>query len=171
MSGADILILFVVLASALVGLMRGFVREAVSLVFWIVGLYAAWSYGSRVEPYLGGYLASPALRPWIARLIVLVAVVFAGHLVGHFLGLIMRSVGLGMPDRLLGLMFGALRGSVLVALVVIGGQLVHLNTESWWHRSTLIPYGEKLGDWFKTMAGENGNAWPKHRRRTAVDVN
>ena len=68
MTGADVLIVLVLLISTLLGLMRGFVRELVALLFWIVGVWAAWTFGSIVEPYLGGLLAGPQVRPWAGRL-------------------------------------------------------------------------------------------------------
>lgn len=171
MTVADIVILLVVLISTVMGLIRGFVREAVSLVFWIAGVYAAWAFGPRIEPYLGGYLAAPAVRPWVARLIVLIAVVVLGALVAILVGWVMRSAGLGLVDRMIGLMFGALRGLVLVGLIVIGGELLHLNDETWWARSRLIPYGEKLGGLIKAVVGESGEPGAKHPQLTGVDGN
>ncbi len=170
MNAADIVIAVVVLASTVSGLIRGFVREAVSLVFLIVGLYCAWFFGPNVEPHLGGYLALPAVRPWIARLLVFAAVLLAGAVVGALLSYLMRSAGLGLVDRVIGVMFGVLRGIVLVGLLVICGQLLQLNRESWWNRSILIPYGELVGDRLRAMVGETGAAWSKRHRVSAVNV-
>src|ERR1022692_2393026 len=79
----------------IVGVLRGFIREIVALVCWIVGLWAAWTFGPQVEPYLGGYLADPTVRPWVGRLVVLVIVLIAGYLVGLVLSTLLRSAGLG----------------------------------------------------------------------------
>jgi len=65
LTGADILICVVLLGSTLIGLLRGFVREAVSLVFWIVAIWAAWKFGPLVEPHLGGLLSDPNIAPWV----------------------------------------------------------------------------------------------------------
>ncbi|HVC01788.1 MAG TPA: CvpA family protein [Steroidobacteraceae bacterium] len=153
MNGADILICLLILGSTVAGLVRGFVREVVSLVFLVGGVIAAWKLGHLVEPYLGGYLAAPAVRPWIGRLVVFALVLIAGSIIGALLGLLMRSAGLGFVDRMLGVLFGALRGAVLVGLLVIVGELVHLNHESWWGRSKLIPYGQYIGGWIRSVAG------------------
>jgi hypothetical protein len=59
---------------------------------------------------------------------------------------------------------------VLVGLIVIGGELLHLNHEEWWHRSKLIPYGETIGDWLRAMVGERGEPWAKLERLTGVSV-
>jgi len=59
---------------------------------------------------------------------------------------------------------------VLVGLIVIGGELLHLNGEEWWSRSKLIPYGETVGDWLRAMVGERGDPWAKLERLTGVHV-
>ena len=170
MTGADVLIVLVLLASILIGLMRGFIRECVALVFWIIGIWAAWTFGPLVEPHLGGLLAGPQVRPWVGRLTVLVGVLILGWLTGMLLGLLMRSVGLGLVDRVLGVLFGMLRGMVLVGVLVIGGELLHLNREPWWGQSKLIPYGETVGDWLRGMVGEKGEPWAKLERLTGFKV-
>jgi len=170
LTGADVLIILVLLGSTLVGLLRGFVREAVSLVFWIVAIWAAWKFGPLVEPHLGGLLADPKVAPWVGRLVVLVLVVLAGWVVGMLLSYFTRSLGLGIMDRGLGLLFGVARGVVLVGLMMIGGELLHLNQEGWWHRSKLVPYGETAGDWLRAMVGEKGEPWAKLERVTGVKV-
>ena len=170
MTGADVFILVVLLGSTLMGLMRGFVREAVSLVFWVVAVWAAWKFGPLVEPHLGGLLADPNVAPWIGRLVVLVLVLLAGAVVGMLLSYFTRSLGLGVMDRIFGLLFGILRGMVLVGLIIIGGELLHLNQEAWWNRSKLVPYGETVGDWLRAMVGEKGEPWVKLERLTPIKV-
>lgn len=169
-TGADVLLALIFLLSSLMGLVRGFIREAVSLGFWIVGLWAAWAFGPRIEPYLGGYLAAPAVRPWVGRLVVLVAVMFVSVGVGMLVGYIMRGAGLGLIDRAIGLMFGMTRGFVLIGLVVICAELLQMNHEAWWNHSKLIPYGEAMGDWLRAMVGERGEPWAKLERITGVKI-
>jgi membrane protein required for colicin V production len=148
---ADVLILLVLLGSTVIGVLRGFVRELVSVAFWIVAIWASWKFGPRVEPHLGGLLTDPHIAPWAGRLVILVLVLLVGWIVGMVLGYVMRSIGLGPTDRVLGLFFGLVRGIVLVGLLIIGGELLHLNKEDWWNRSRLVPYGESIGDWLRAM--------------------
>jgi membrane protein required for colicin V production len=170
MTGADVLILLVLLGSTLVGLLRGFVREAVSLAFWIIAIWAAWHFGHVVEPHLGGLLADPSVAPWVGRLVMLVLVLLVGWIVGMVLSYLTRSMGLGPLDRVIGLLFGIVRGMVLVGLMIIGAELLHLNREDWWGRSKLVPYGETAGDWLRAMVGERGEPWAKLERLTGVKV-
>ncbi len=170
MTGVDVLIVLILLGSTLVGLLRGFVREAVSVAFWILGIWAAWRFGPLVEPHLGGLLADPQVAPWVGRLAILVAVLLTGWLIGLLLGHFLNGMGLRPVDRMIGLIFGIVRGAVLVGLLVIGGELLHLNHEDWWSRSKLIPYGETAGDWLRAMVGERGAPWAKLKRLTGTRV-
>ena len=170
MTAPDVLIILVVLSSTVAGLLRGFIREAVSLVFWILAIWAAWKWGPLVEPHLGGLLAGPNVAPWVGRLVVLVLVLLIGWAVGLLLGYFTDSIGLGFMDRGMGLLFGLMRGGVLVGLMIIAGELLHLNHEEWWNRSKLVPYGETIGDWLRAMVGEKGDPWAKLERLTRVKI-
>jgi membrane protein required for colicin V production len=81
-----------------------------------------------------------------------------------------RSMGLGPLDRVIGLLFGIVRGIVLVGLLVIGGELLQLNSQDFWVRSKLIPFGETVGDWLRAMVGEKGDPWAKLERLSGVKV-
>ncbi len=170
MTAADAFIILILLGSTVIGILRGFVREAASLVFWVLAIWAAWKFGPVIEPHLGGLLADPNVAPWVGRFVILVLVLLVGWVVGMLASYLTRSLGLGAMDRVLGLLFGMVRGAVLVGLVVIGGELLHLNHEEWWSRSKLIPFGETAGDWLRAMVGEKGEPWAKLERLTGVKV-
>jgi len=165
---ADVLILLILMGSTLIGALRGFIREAVSVAFWVLAIWAAWRFGPAVEPHLGGLLADPNIAPWVGRLVILVLVLVVGWVVGMLLSYFTRTLGLGPLDRVIGLFFGIVRGMVLVGLMVMGGELLHLNQEDWWGRSKLIPYGETAGDWLRAMVGEKGEPWARLERLTGA---
>lgn len=154
MNTTDYVIMGVILVSALVGAARGFLREAIAFVSWIVALLLAWHFSDLIEPHLGGLLAATAVKPWVARLIIVLLVLLVGALIGamadHFVRL---SIFSGM-DRLGGFAFGVLRGFLLLGVFVIFGQLVHLDREHWWHDSHLIPTGESVANVLRFLVGE-----------------
>jgi membrane protein required for colicin V production len=170
LTGVDVLILVVLVGSTVIGALRGFVREAVSVVFWILAVWGAWQFGPVIEPHLGGLLADPSIAPWVGRLVILVLILLIGWVAGMLLSYFTRSIGLGPLDRVIGVLFGIVRGMVLVGLMVIGGELLHMNQEEWWNRSKLVPYGETVGDWLRAMVGEKGEPWAKLERVTGVKV-
>ena len=150
----DYVVMAALLVTAIVGLARGLLREAIALASWVIALALAGHFSESVEPHLGGLLAGAMVKPWAARLIILLAVLLVGALIGgladHFVRL---SIFSGM-DRLVGFALGLLRGLVVFGVLVMAGQLVHLDSERWWHDSRLMPYGESLANGMRFLVGE-----------------
>ena len=145
MTPVDIILIAIVFISMLFGAIRGFLRESVALLGWLVGLWLAWRYAPEVEPYLGGALAGTELQVWIARLILLLAAVIAAWLIGSLLGYLVQRSGLTLGlDRMLGAVFGLVRGAVIVGFAVMLADAADLRSEDWWKRSRLIPVGEEM---------------------------
>lgn len=153
MNGADYLILGVLVLSTLLGMVRGFVREAIALLAWLGGLWLAWRYAPVLEPLLGGAVGHPPASTWVARITIVIGVLLIGWLVAAALGYFLRHSGLSvMVDRLLGMVFGFVRGAVVVAVFVLLGQFVELDRVDWWRRSHLMPYASELAGWLQTFA-------------------
>ncbi len=154
MNLADYLVIAAIVASAIVGAVRGFLREAVALAAWVIALFLAWHFADLIAPHLGGLMSDSGVRPWAARVIIVLLVLLLGSGVGaalrHFVRL---SIFSGM-DRLLGFAFGLLRGLVLLGVFVILGQLLRLPEERWWQHSMLIPYGESIANGLRMLVGE-----------------
>ena len=145
MTPVDIILVAIVFISMLFGAIRGFLRESIALLGWLVGLWLAWRYAPELEPYLGGALAGTELQVWVARLILLFAAVIAAWLIGSLLGYIVQRSGLTLGlDRMLGGVFGIVRGAVIVGFAVMLADAAQLRGEDWWKSSKLIPVGEEM---------------------------
>jgi membrane protein required for colicin V production len=154
MSVTDYLVIAAVVISAVVGALRGFLREAVAVLSWLLALFIAWHFSDLIEPHLGGLLAGSYVKPWAARVIIVVLVLLIGAAIGTMLAQFVRLSIFSGVDRLLGWLFGLLRGVVLLGVFVILGQLLRLDGERWWTRSVLIPYGESVANGLRTLVGE-----------------
>ncbi len=153
MNGADHLFAIILLASGILGFVRGFVREAIALLTWLVALWVAWHYSELVNPWLGGALAEPGVREWAGRAIMLLIVLLIGSVVGSIAGYFaQRAAGLAAVDRLIGATFGLLRGVVIIGLIVIGGRAVHLDGESWWNETRSMPFAASVANWLERYA-------------------
>jgi membrane protein required for colicin V production len=153
MNGADLLILGVLVISMVLGLIRGFVREAIAVLAWLGGLWLAWRYAPLIEPFLGGAVGEPPVSTWTARALIVLAVLITGWLVAGILSHLLRHSGLSLlVDRLLGATFGLLRGAVVVAVFVLLGQFVEMTEVAWWQQSKLLPYAAELAGWIQTFA-------------------
>ena len=145
MTTVDYIMVAAILLSTLFGAIRGFLRESIALLGWLVGLWLAWRHADAVVPYLGGSLAGTDLQIWVARILVLLAVVIAAWLIGSLLSWLVQRSGLTLGmDRFLGALFGLVRGAVIVGFAVMLGQAAELQTEPWWRASVLAPLGEEM---------------------------
>jgi membrane protein required for colicin V production len=166
MQGADLIIVAVIGISVIIGAVRGFVREAVALVTWLVAIWVAWRFSGFLHPYLGGILETPEQKAWLARGIVLLAVLLVGSLIGALLSWLTRTAaGLSILDRLFGFLFGLTRGVVLVGFGALLGQTLKLERESWWAHSKLAPYAVHVAGWLESFAGES-----RHLAHRALDA-
>jgi membrane protein required for colicin V production len=145
MTTLDYILAAIVLVSILFGAARGFLRESIALLSWLVGLWLAWRYSDLIEPYLGGALAGTELQVWVARLIILLMVVVTGWVLASLLGFLVQRSGLTLGvDRVLGAVFGLVRGAVIVGFIVMMGQAAKLQSEPWWDASLIMPLGEEM---------------------------
>jgi membrane protein required for colicin V production len=154
MNATDYLVIAAVLISAIVGAMRGFLREAVALVSWLLALFVAWHFADLIEPHLGGLLAGSYVKPWAARIIIVILILLIGAAIGAMLNHFVRLSIFSAMDRFLGFLFGLLRGVVLLGVFVILAQLLRLDGEKWWRQSLMIPYGETVANGLRAMVGE-----------------
>lgn len=153
MSGIDYAFILILLVSLVAGALRGFIREAISLLSWLIGLWLAWHFSHILYPYLGGALAAPGLREWVARIVLLVALLLLGSAIGALVGyLVHRAAGLAATDRVLGVLFGAIRALVVVGVFVMIGRGLDLDGEAWWTDSRLMPYAEHAASWLERYA-------------------
>lgn len=150
MDGADHLFAVILLISAVLGYLRGFIRESIALLSWLVAMWAAWHFSYLVHPWLGGALADPAVREWTGRAVILLIVLLIGAGVGAIVSYFaQRAAGLALMDRLLGTLFGLMRGVVIIGLLVIGGRAVNLELEPWWQKTRSMPVAETVANWLQ----------------------
>jgi membrane protein required for colicin V production len=148
----DILIIVAIASSVIIGIVRGFVKEAISIAALLVAIWAAMFFGPGIGEISDSWIASQDLRMWFGRILVFVVILSIGGLLGWGISKLVRLSVLSGVDRLAGAMFGAGRGILLVAVFIIGGEFAGLNTENWWQRSILIPHLEVVAEWIKVMA-------------------
>jgi membrane protein required for colicin V production len=159
MTPADYVILFLCVASAVIGLWRGFTAEALSLLTLLVSIWLAWAFAGRFEGMLGTWIgASPEVRIWAARVIVFVLALLVGGLISWLARKLIRHTGLSGVDRLLGAGFGFLRAVVLIGLAVIVMEFLGLQQEPWWQEARLKPYADQAAAAVKYYA-ELGNRY------------
>jgi membrane protein required for colicin V production len=147
MTWVDYTLLGIIGVSALISLVRGFVREAVSLLVWIFAFGIAWRYFREFAAWLEPWLHTPSIRLGVAFVALLLAVLMLGGIIGFLIGQLVDKTGLSGTDRLLGALFGAARGALLVCILVLLAGLTPFPQDPWWRESALITEFQKLSEW------------------------
>jgi len=119
--------------------LRGFLREAFALGGMVAAiLVACWNY-ENVATRLHRYITTSQIAQFVAFLLILLSVMLVATLLGTLLKRTASAVGLGFFDRLLGAGFGALRGALLGAALLLA-LTAFLPSASWIKNSQLAPY-------------------------------
>ncbi len=142
----DYAILGIIVVSALVSLIRGFVREAISLAVWIAAFWVGFSYSPAAAAWFDGVIEAPSLRVAAAFVVLFVVILFAGALINYVIGMLMRGSVLRGTDRTLGVVFGLIRGVVVAAVLITLISLTPLAQNDWWQDSALIALFQPLID-------------------------
>lgn len=144
----DWIILGIIGFSVLVSLVRGFVREALSLVAWTAAFFVASHFYSYLAVYFTNF-SDTLIRNSIAIAILFVATLLVGAILNYVIGSLVSHTGLSGTDRVLGLCFGVLRGVLIVAaLLFFLDSFTSLSQSEEWKQSQLIPQFSYIIRWF-----------------------
>jgi membrane protein required for colicin V production len=150
----------VICISCLISLQRGFVKEALSLLTWIVAGVVAWMFGGALAEHLVEFIEIPSLRVIASCTILFVATLVLGALVNYLIGELVRVTGLSGTDRFLGMVFGAARGALLIVVLVgLVSLAPQVEQDHWWQNSILIPHFLMVADWSKAFILQFTGRW------------
>ena len=155
----DWAIIAIVAISSLISLSRGFIKEALSLLTWIVAGVVAWLFGGALSQHLAGYIDTPSVRIIAACALLFVVTLMVGALINYLIGALVKATGLSGTDRLLGMVFGAARGGLLVVVLVGLVSLAPVQDDSWWRESQLMPHFLLVADWSKNLILSLSGQW------------
>lgn len=139
MTAFDYAVVAVVFLSVGLGLWRGVVSEILALLAWVVAFFVSRSQAAVVAPFLAQQVPDPAFRLAAAYALVFVGVLLLFWIGRMLVSLMLKAVGLGVLDRLLGACFGVLRGVLVVLAAVMVGGMTPLPAAPWWRDAMLAP--------------------------------
>jgi len=148
---ADFIVLGVIIISVIVSLMRGFVKEALSLTGWLVSLWVAMTFSSGMAELFGSSINDPTLRLLAAFVALFVLSLIVGSMINFFASQFVQRAGLTGVDRTIGAVFGFLRGILLVTIIVMLLGLTTLPKEKWWDESFFMFRFEVIATWLKDL--------------------
>jgi membrane protein required for colicin V production len=137
----DYIIAAVLLLFVIVGLVRGFLRELITLISWFVGFYAALKFAPGLSNgFLHSIIANDKQRYIVATILIFLVVIIVGAIINKLIHLVISTDGLGFLDKFLGLIFGIFRGILVVAIILIAIQITGHEKSTWYKDSQLVQH-------------------------------
>ncbi|MBT3205678.1 MAG: CvpA family protein [Gammaproteobacteria bacterium] len=149
MAWFDIAILSVILVSTLISLIRGFVKESISLATWIVAGFIAMTYYLILSDFLLPYIESPTISQAVAFAILFITTLIIGAIINFMISQLVSKTGLSGTDKLLGMIFGAARGVLIISMIVLFAGLTPMPNEAWWLESDFVVYFKDIAVWIQ----------------------
>jgi membrane protein required for colicin V production len=138
----DYFVLFVLAASLIISLVRGLVKEMLSLASWIVAFVVANAYGAPLAALLPQAVPGEVIRLILAFIVLFIGARLLMGLLSMAVGALIEAGGLTLADRLLGAIFGLGRGLVIVLAAVILCGMTSIPQQDFWKRALLSPWAE-----------------------------
>ena len=153
-SWIDIGIVVILLISTVIAVFRGFVKEVISLASLVLAFWLAITFFNQAALILPSSIDETTfsfgenefrmskLRASIAFATIAIGVLIAGAFLSHVLGKVARMPVLRGVDRILGAVFGFVRGAAVVVLVILVMALTNFPHSDTWDSSRLLPVFE-----------------------------
>lgn len=137
MNWVDYFIIALILVSAIVSLMRGFLRELLALLVWVVAAVVAFLFHDLLAERMP-WIEVQGMRTLVAFTLLFLLCMILGALLSFLISSVFEKAGISGTDRLLGGLFGAMRGALVVVLLVLLAGALPLRERPWWQESVLI---------------------------------
>lgn len=141
----DWVMLAVIGLSAFISVLRGFVREALSLAGWVTAYVVARLFVDQLAYLLSSLVDTPAWRVGLAFTLLFIATLICFALLNHLMKDFLRMTGLSGLDRILGMFFGIIRGLIFMVVVLSLGRMFAL--DQLWGQSEFVPYFDPIIKW------------------------
>lgn len=150
----DWVFLAIIVVSTLISLIRGFVREVLSLVAWVGAFWVAVSFTSTLAPSMTFVSDSEIMQVVAAFVVLFLVTLILAALVNFLIGKLVDKTGLTGTDRAVGMLFGLARGVALVTIVIVLGLVGGMYQQTWWDESRVIYTLQPLAEWLVAQVPE-----------------
>lgn len=169
----DFAIVAILALSVLISFFRGFLREAVSLVTWIVAILVSLKFAVLVGDLFKSHIASELLRYVIGFVILFLLVFIVGTVINAILKLLVEKTGLSITDRIIGAIFGVLRGVLAVAVIIMLINASPMQKYDWYQNSQFAPQFSPVVTWLTQLLPEKiqqMSNWVKDKEPTKQSI-
>lgn len=142
----DYLVILIVAYTGIKGIKRGFMKEMTSLITWILALILSVEFYKPLSNTFESLINTASTRMTLAFIAIFVAILVIGTLSASLLTKLIKMTGLSLPNRIAGMLFGFIKGLLIIILLVILAKFTALPEDGWWKKSVFIPHAEKVAE-------------------------
>ena len=146
----DYTVILIMGLSVVLSVIRGAVREVLSLTAWVLAFWAAQYYTVEFSALLPDALSNSSLRLMTGFAVVFLTVLVVMSLIAILSSKLVKASGLSVADRTLGAVFGLARGYLMVLILVLLGGLTSLPRQPMWKNALFSSQLERVATYVKT---------------------
>ena len=142
MSGFDWIIAAIFLISIVVGILRGFIKEILSLTSWVLAFWLGNRFCHEAGEFLANYIDIPAdaFRVAAGFALVFIGTLFLFAIISYVISKVFMHGAIKGTDRVLGIVSGALRAGAIVIAIILAARGLGMENSQWWAKSQLLPH-------------------------------
>lgn len=159
MNYIDITIIVIILITALIGFMRGFVWMSIFLATWTAAILLAIKFKDQLAAVLPIKLGSEVAQTGLAALLIFLGILIVGAIINALLHKLLNAMGFGTFDRILGTGLGIVLGGLAITLLTMLLGLTELPDQDAWKKSKFVPKFQEAAVWIKTLIPEDLNRY------------
>ena len=169
-TGFDIFVFVVLTFCILLGLLRGFIKEVLAILGWVLAFFLAKMLTDPLANSLSTWIPLPQIRLIAAFILIFFLTLVAVALLSNLLSETIKIMGLGTADRVFGVFFGITKAFVIVSVCVLLAGMTSLPQQPFWLTSMLSPVFEQTADIIKSLLPESMQQKVNFERGSAESV-
>ena len=143
----DFSIIGIIAFSVIISFFRGFVRETVSVAIWSLAIIIAIKFIEPAQLYWQPWISSPFIRYTVDFTGLFLSVFIIGILINVLIHILIKKTSLSLVDKLLGIFFGAGRGLLIVAVLLMFISVESIKDSTLMKKSQLAPKFQPIVSW------------------------
>ena len=150
----DIILFTGIIISVVIGFTRGFIREVLSIVNWLLASWFAFKYYSSFKTITINFISSQIIADAISFGILFFLFIITFTIITNFISKNIRNSVLAPLDRIMGMFFGLIRALLLIIMLLIAGnQTIWINNKvpAWVYDSNSYPIAVKTITYIKNI--------------------
>ncbi len=160
-SNYDVIFIGITLASAVLAMFRGAVSELLSLSTWFLAFTLMTHYSELMDRFIPQSISNPFFRSIIIFIIAFIIIAICITIIKKIFANIIKSIGLGGLNMVLGFLFGAIRGVLICSFIVILIEILKFDSNHTWQKSILYPVINPVVKWTVNSIPQQINELPK----------